>query len=381
MNTFAQFIRQHKDVILGQWLAEVRELPSAQSLSVDHIQDHIPDFLDGLADAVERGDEGAVTMRGLPNLHAALRVREGYDLRQVVAEYRSIRAVILRLYRERGDLSEEARPKMLPIGTMNAALDTAIADAVDQYAIDQGKAREMFIGMLGHDLRDPLNTIAFSANTLREGEDPVDAQTLKIAARIGACATRMEAMIRDLLDFARGRLGGGFLIVPARVDAKTLVADTVNEMVHAHPERSIVNGVMNSPGTVAAEWDSDRIAQALTNLLSNAVAHGKDPIVVELNDRDGQVLIDVKNSGEISPPMLPHIFAPFSPPSTDRRHGTSANGLERRRGHLGLGLYIVHEIAKAHGGTVVAESHDGTTIFRLTLPRVARANDAAARHS
>ena len=63
----------------------------------------------------------------------------------------------------KGDVSEESRPKLLPIATMNAALDTAIADAVDQYAIDQGKAREMFIGMLGHDLRDPLNTIAFSA--------------------------------------------------------------------------------------------------------------------------------------------------------------------------------------------------------------------------
>ena len=376
MNALPAFIRNHKALILDHWFADVRRLPSAHSLSAERIRDHIPDFLDGLADAIERGDEAAVTMRGLPNLHAALRVREGYDLRQVVAEYRSIRAVILDLYRQHGDLSEEARPKLLPLSTMNAALDTAIADAVDQYAVDQGRAREMFIGMLGHDLRDPLNAIAVGAQVLRDRGDQPDAHVLNIAARIGASAKRMESMIRDLLDFARGRLGGGFPVFPAPVDARRLLEETVSEIAHAHPERSIESFAANARGTFDAEWDSDRIAQAVTNLLSNAVAHGGDPIVAEPKDQGDQINIEVRNAGEIPAAVLLNIFAPFSPPATDRRHGSAPGDVERRRGHLGLGLYIVREIAVAHGGNVAAESHDGQTIFRLTLPRLARVDHA-----
>src|SRR5262249_47733653 len=147
---------------------EASHLPSAQSLTVEVVRDHIPTFLDRLADAVEREDITDVTLRGLPNLHAALRAREGYDLRQVVSEYRSIRSVIQRLYRERGDISEDSRPKLLPLATMDAVLDIAIADAVDQYAVDQGRAREMFIGILGHDLRDPLTAIAVASRMLLE---------------------------------------------------------------------------------------------------------------------------------------------------------------------------------------------------------------------
>jgi len=125
VNTLAQFVRDHKDPIFSEWLAEVRQLPSAHRQPLEAIRDHVQDFLDRLADAIDCGDVSAVTMQGLPNLHAAMRVREGYDLRQVVAEYRSIRAVILRLYGEKGDVSDESRPKLLPIATMNAALDTA----------------------------------------------------------------------------------------------------------------------------------------------------------------------------------------------------------------------------------------------------------------
>jgi len=376
VNTLAQFVRDHKNLILSEWIAEVRQLPSAHSQPMDAIRDHIPDFLDRLAEAIDCGDVSAVTMQGLPNLHAAMRVREGYDLRQVVAEYRSIRAVILRLYGEKGDVSEESRPKLLPIATMNAALDTAIADAVDQYAIDQGKAREMFIGMLGHDLRDPLNTIAFSARVLsNRGQEP-EVEKQKIATRIESSATRMDSMIRDLLDFARGRLGGVFPIVPTPVDAQTLVAETVTEISHGHPERSIAFSATSPPGDFDVEWDPDRIAQALTNLLSNAVAHGGDPIVVDAKREGDWITIEVRNAGEIPAAALPTIFAPFSAPARDRRHANGAQPADRRRGHLGLGLYIVYEIANAHGGKVVAESRTGETIFRLVLPRIAPKNDS-----
>jgi signal transduction histidine kinase len=154
-------------------------------------------------------------------------------------------------------------------------------------------------------------------------------------------------------------------------------ADTVNEIAHAHPERTFLSPPAEARGDFHVQWDKDRIAQALTNLLSNAVAHGGDPIIVESHDREHSITIAVRNAGEIPAPALATIFAPFAPPATERRHDGPYTAPERRRGHLGLGLYIVHEVAKAHGGHVSAQSERGETTFALTLPRAATAPDSS----
>src|SRR5262249_20629232 len=149
------------------------------------IRDHIPELLDALVESIERDDVTAIPTKGLPRLHAALRVREGYDLRQVVAEYRTLRRVIHELYSHGGDFDGETQPKMRALRVMHAALDAAIADAVDQYAVDRDKSREMFISMLGHDLRDPLNLIMFSVQTMVETYgDHIPAPALKAALRV-----------------------------------------------------------------------------------------------------------------------------------------------------------------------------------------------------
>lgn len=372
MNTLAMFIRRNRQRIVDEWFDTVRELPSSHALPPEVVRNHIPEFLERLADAVESHDTTALLLRGLPNLHAALRVREGYDLRQVVAEYRTLRSVISRLYRKEGDISEDSRPKLQPLSVMNAALDLAIADAVDQYSIDHGKAREMFIGMLGHDLREPLSAISFGAGTLWERRDELDARTVRTVARMTASVRRMERMIRDLLDFARGRLGSGFPIVAAPIDARAVISETVSEIAQAHPARAIVCRAPESDGDFRVRWDGDRVAQAIANLVSNAVVHGTDPVVIEALVDGDWIAIEVRNGGEIPPQMLPNIFAPFTQPGPDRRRDGDHAGPERRRGHLGLGLYIVQEVATAHGGRVTAESHDGLTTFRMLLPREAR---------
>jgi len=379
MNSLAAFIRGNRQLILDEWLTEAMRLPSAHPLSIDVVRDHIPEFLDRLTEAIERGDVTAVSLQGLPNLHAAVRVREGYDLRQVVGEYRALRTVIVQLYRERGDISEESRPKLKPLGTLHAAVDQAITDAVDQYSLEQSKSREMFIGMLSHDLREPLNAIVFGANVLLGREAELDAGTIQTAARINAGAKRMEVMIRDLLDFAHGRLGGSIPISLAPIDARVLIADTVAEIAAAHPERAIDCRTTHAAGDFEVHWDGDRVAQAITNLVSNAIAHGTDPIIVEPSHRDGAIAIDIHNRGEIPEQVRPHLFVPFSRPGDDRRHHTIEGAPRRRRGHLGLGLYIVREIATAHGGGVKATSGGGHTTFTLTLPRDARSSEVAAK--
>jgi signal transduction histidine kinase len=186
-------------------------------------------------------------------------------------------------------------------------------------------------------------------------------------------------MIRDLLDFARGRLDGRFPISLAPIDARVLIADTVAEIAAAHPERAIDCRTTHAAGDFDVHWDGDRVAQAITNLVSNAIAHGTDPIVVEPSHRDGSIAIDIRNRGEIPEQVRPHLFAPFSLQGDDRRHHTIEGAPRRRRGHLGLGLYIVREIATAHGGAVKATSEGGHTTFTLTLPRDGRSSEAAAK--
>jgi signal transduction histidine kinase len=369
--SLAAFIRQNADAIIAEWLELASRLPSAHGLSLLSLRDHVPLMLETLAEAAAREDESALPMKGLPNLHAALRVREGYDLRQVVAEYRALRRAIHAEYSQSDHLPDDVRPQLAQLRLMHAALDAAIGDAVDQYALDREKARETFIGMLGHDLRDPLNAILVGAQLLLiERDGARDPGSLKIATRIAASAKRMQQMICDLLDFARGRLGGGLPVVPTPLDARTLIEHTIDEIAHAHAERDISSRVGDATGDFLVEWDGDRIAQALSNLVGNAVAHGLDPITVEPIDQGQSVSIDVRNRGEIAPEMLPRLFEPFDPPATERRqHSDTPAAIERRRGHLGLGLYIVREVATAHGGTISVKSADGQTTFRLTLPR------------
>ena len=367
METLEKFIREHKEQIVREWVATASGLPHPPHVTASAIRDHIPEILECIAETVERHDQSGAPLKGLPNLHASLRRREGYDLRQIVAEYRALRRVICELYSSQGDISDESRPKLASLLDVNAALDSAIGDAVDQYAVERDRAREMFIGILGHDLRDPLNTISFSARTLWERGDDLDAHTLKTAARIGASSKRMETMIRDLLDFARGHLGVGFPINAEPMNARSVIRDVLEEIAQAHPERSIHCAADVSAGNFDVSWDRDRFAQAIANLVSNAVTHGHDPIVVEPCDRGNEISIEVRNRGEIPASALRHLFEPFADPVSGEGRAERSDSAQRHG--LGLGLYIVREIVAAHGGGVEAQSRNGETIFRMILPR------------
>jgi signal transduction histidine kinase len=355
MNTLAAFIHAHRDAIVGEWLSRAATLPNGRTLSEPALRDHVPEMLDTLADAIDHRDETARALADLPEQHAAVRFRDGYDLPQVVAEYRLLRNVILEKYALEDDISAESRPKMEPLRIMHEAVDRAIAEAVDHYAAERDRIRETFIAMLGHDLRDPLNTILFSATRLWERGETLDATAVKTAARIATTARRMERMIADLLDFARGRLGGGFVIQPTTFDARPLIAHTVHEIADGYPEREIRCLAETAEGDFTVRWDADRVAQLLTNLVGNALMHGEDPVVVEAHDDGATIELVVRNAGEIPPEVRPHLFDPFA--SDNNRTG------------LGLGLYIVQEIVRAHGGAVSPDSSGGHTAFTATLPR------------
>jgi signal transduction histidine kinase len=356
MSSLSAFIRERRDAILDRWVSRAASLPAA---SESDARDHLPAMLDHLADAVDRRDESARPLEDLPQQHATLRFREGYDLRQVVAEYRLLRSVVMDLYTEQGDTTVRAGNLMPPLAVMHEAIDRAIGDAVDQYALERDRVRETFIAMLGHDLREPLHAMVFSAETLTR--TPSDAPTMNIVRRIIANAQRMDRMIRDLLDFARTRLDGGFAITPVPVDARALTARATHDVMHAHPERSVQNLADTAPGDFLVEWDNDRVAQVVTNLVTNALVHGSDPVTVEPVDEGDHVTIRVTNAGEIPRELVPHLFDAF---------GSKAD--HKKREGLGIGLYIVRQVALAHGGTVDAVSAAGQTTVSVRMPRYAR---------
>ena len=245
------------------------------------------------------------------------------------------------------------------LGALGAVADQ-IALAVERDRVE--RFRELFIGMLGHDLRNPLNAVLTGAQLLgRHPEVPPGPR--EIASRIRRSASRMNRMIEQLLDYTRVSSAAGIPIMPDATDMFAICRDTLDELQAAHPDRVIALSVS---GSGAGQWDADRMSQVFSNLIGNALAYGDPAEAIHIAlDGDGERLVcQVHNVGPSIPVRaLPHIFHPF------RERG---EGNHRGSGGLGLGLFITREILKAHGGEITVHSSDlsGTT-FRWTIPKTA----------
>jgi PAS domain S-box-containing protein len=228
------------------------------------------------------------------------------------------------------------------------------SDVTDRKRTEQFEER--LVGIVSHDLRNPLATISVSAQSLlhRQAELPPFAATA--AGRIARSTERMTDMIGQLLDFTRARLGGGIALERRRVDLCEVASAVCEELALVHPGR--VRLECDRP--VEGEWDPQRLAQVLSNLVSNGLKHGapEAPVTVRVGCRGGECWVAVRNQGPPIPPEKAQaLFDPFKRGETHERSG------------LGLGLYIARHIAVAHGGRIeVTSSAEGGTCFTVWLP-------------
>jgi signal transduction histidine kinase len=284
--------------------------------------------------------------------HSHVIPAEGYS-RIETADAR-LREISLLQQRASALESEIERRKELEIALREALSREQEARAAAEHTV---RYNEMFAGMLGHDLRNPLNAITTAAYYIAKTNP--GAKTGTAATRIISSSERMARMIDQLLDFTQIRIGNGIALRITRVDLLDLCHRIRDELEAAHPECAIA---LEAEGNTVGEWDYDRLLQVLSNLVGNAIHHGSSGCRVSIRS-DGtspsRVTLEVHNEGTVAPDMLPLLFEPFR--GTAKQHKT--------RG-LGLGLYITRQIVAAHGGTVdvVSTPADGTT-FRVQLSR------------
>jgi two-component system sensor histidine kinase/response regulator len=220
------------------------------------------------------------------------------------------------------------------------------------------RLNEMFSALFAHDLRNPLSAILASAQVIkRRAGDP---NMEEAAARILSSGNRMSRLIEDMLDLSRARLAGGIAVKPEPADFRALVERVLREHHAAAPERIIET---DYTGDFSGRWDAERMAQVASNLIGNALKHGDAAASVQVRldgTQKDAVLLFVTNRGTIPAELLEHLFDPFR--GTQRPAGRGEG--------LGLGLYIVFQIVKAHRGDVEVKTGAGNqTVFRVQVPR------------
>ncbi len=293
--------------------------------------------------------------------HGSDRAESGFSVEQMVSEYRALRASVIRLWiKEHGAL---AAADIDDLTRFNEAIDQSLAESITRYSGQLDQSKEMFLAILGHDLRTPLSAVSMSAKFML-GTHELSEPHLTLMTRISRSSNRMIQMVGDLLDFTRSRLGGGIPIVRTKVTMEKLVHDVIDEMAAAHPDRTIAFEV---EGDQRGEWDCPRLTQALTNVIGNALEHGSDgtTIGIDLRGDNGVVSIAIHNRGAVIPQAQIHsIFLPMKRGLANGRPVTDPIG------SLGLGLYIAERIVHAHQGRIEVTSSevDGTT-FTFHLPR------------
>lgn len=368
----ADFILRESNAIVGQWESFARTcLPAAGRMNELELRDHAEAILQAIAldlRTSQTRDEQLAKSRGLAPVplnaaetaaqtHAVLRAHSGFDIRQLVSEYRALRASVLRL------AFDAWAPDEVPMDDVvrfNEAIDQALAESVAFYSAQVERARNLLLGMLGHDMRSPLQAIQMTALALRHlnaGEEVSEA-----AQRLIRSGARMQSLLDDLVDFNRTQLGLGVQVNRRPCDLDELCAAELDELRAIYPENRFE---LATEGDCRGEFDGERIKQLVANLAINAVKYGAvhAPVRLRVIGSEREVTVDVANQGRAADPeRLAALFEPLQRGEHPDRPEVDG---------LGLGLYIAREVVRAHGGAIDARCDATQTVFSVRLPKSA----------
>ncbi len=370
------FITENTNLIVGEWETFARTLkPSSAGMSPLALRDHIHQILEFIVEDMgssqtpreqtkkSQGKKERLAANTAAETHAALRLSGGFGIDQMTSEYRALRASVIKLWsRTRPSIDSQ---DLANLTRFNESIDQALAESVNYYTKEIVQSKDLFIGILSHDLRSPVQAIMLSAELILHLGGLSERQTMLANSSLES-AQRINALIDNLLDVTRARFGATLPVVRSLTDIGFVGHQVVDEMRVLYPTRKIV---LDTSGELKGKWDKARIGQVFSNLLGNAIQYGfrDTPIGVAITGHLEAVEIAVHNSGRpISPDKLNMIFNPLTR-APSGAHGQSGPA------NLGLGLFITKEIVEAHGGTIqVASSEENGTTFTVRLPRAKR---------
>lgn len=372
----SEFIVAHVNRIVDEWENFARTLkPAADSMNRVELRDHAKSILLAAArdmNTAQSKQEQAAKAKGeepgkTPSLdeaaasHGELRHIVGFDLVQMTSEFRHLRATVIRLW--------VASLKTPDIGyfqdmiRFNEAIDEALAESTAAYAEQVARSRDIFLAILGHDLRAPLQAVNMSTELLSRLVAP-DEKVLTYISHIKSGTRHMGGMVSDLLEFVRSRLGASLPIERKPMDLAAACREALTEACAARPGS---DPHLHVRGDTQGHWDHARLNQMLQNLIGNAIQHGvaSHEIDITVSGEDNHVILTVHNQGDpIAEDAIGSIFDPLV------RAISETSGPQIPSTSLGLGLFIVKEVVIAHGGSITVTSNvgDGTT-FTVVLPR------------
>jgi signal transduction histidine kinase len=371
----ADFIRENTEQIVGEWETFARTLtPASTDMTSLALRDHIQPILQFVVSDIDspqsdieqveksQGKKARGVTHTAAETHAGLRLSGGFDIEQMVSEYRSLRASVIKLWSVEN--MEMFHDDIIDLTRFNESIDQALAESVAHYTDEVDRARNLFLGILGHDLRTPLNVISMSTD-LMTGLGTLNERQGMLASQISESTARITQLVNDLLDLTRARFGSGLPINRMPMDMGFISHQLVDELRVAHLDRTIN---LDISGDMMGEWDKARIGQVFTNLIGNALQYSFEytPIDVSVKGVPNEIILSVHNEGvPIPPEKIGKIFDPLLRASSDNQ-----NNLEAQ--NLGLGLYITKDIVVSHAGTIDVSSTEEGTTFTIRLPRFSK---------
>ena len=373
--SISTFIRENMSAILSEWTTFAEKTaPPAGEMTKLALTDHAEQILGAIALDVEthqskqqqfdksQGDDIDLgPEESAAAIHGRLRHASNFSLLQLSSEFRALRATVLRLWLPHvSQLSEDTIQEMV---RFNEAIDQALAESIVTYSERADRTRDLFLAVLGHDLRAPLATISLVGDLLGRTETSPE-QIVSLAERTKRSAMLMSAMVTDLLGFARVQMGGGIPATRTMVEAAEVCKMAVADAQAMYPAASVK---FVAEGDLRGEFDNIRLLQLVTNLLINAAQHGERgmPVTLAAKGEADAITLRVTNFGPVIPAeSMQNIFQPLVQLEPEGEHDT------RPKTSLGLGLFIAQEITSAHDGTidVTSDETDGT-VFTVRLPR------------